>query len=140
MSLTNENNKLLNSTLLKSVFSLSLIFAFTIPFFINIQILVSFKLDQQRIAKELCVNRNKMGSTCNGKCYLMKKLKAAEENSNSKGPNFHKEKVEILFFDQKIISIPTTLFCLEEKKVIHYNEEIKNLSLASIFRPPQLFI
>lgn len=140
MSLVNENKKRLSSTLLKSVISFSLIFVFSFPLFLNIQILVSFKLDQQRIAKELCVNRNKMGSTCNGKCYLMKKLKAAEENSNSKGPNFHKEKVEILFFAQKTISIPATFQLLKEKKIIPYNEEIINHSLASIFRPPQLFI
>lgn len=42
-------------------------------------VFAGFELNQQYIATVLCVNKNKPELHCNGKCYLMKKLKQAEE-------------------------------------------------------------
>jgi len=42
-------------------------------------IFASFKINQKYIAKELCENRDKPELNCEGKCYLAKKLKQAEE-------------------------------------------------------------
>jgi hypothetical protein len=36
---------------------------------------MGFELNQRYIAKELCINQDKPEMHCNGKCYLMKKLK-----------------------------------------------------------------
>jgi len=38
-----------------------------------------FKVNQKYIAAALCENRDKPQLNCNGKCYLMKKLKDAED-------------------------------------------------------------
>jgi len=42
-------------------------------------IYAEFKVNQKYIAAMLCENRDKPQLHCNGKCYLMKKLKDAEE-------------------------------------------------------------
>ena len=42
-------------------------------------IYAEFKANQKLIAAKLCENRDKPQLNCNGKCYLMKKLKDAEE-------------------------------------------------------------
>jgi hypothetical protein len=42
-------------------------------------IYVSFKINQDYIAKNLCENRAKPKMQCNGKCQLMKKLKQADK-------------------------------------------------------------
>jgi len=42
-------------------------------------VMAGFELNQNYIAAELCVNKDKPQLHCNGKCYLMKKLKQAEE-------------------------------------------------------------
>lgn len=45
---------------------------------------VSFKLNQNFIARELCVNRNKPEMHCNGKCFLAKKIAEAKERKASR--------------------------------------------------------
>lgn len=42
-----------------------------------------FELNQKYIATELCVNRDKPQLHCNGKCYLMRKLKQAEQKEKA---------------------------------------------------------
>ena len=42
-------------------------------------VIAGFEMNQGYIAKELCVNRDRPQLHCNGKCYLMKKLKQAQE-------------------------------------------------------------
>ncbi len=42
-------------------------------------VFAGFEMNLGYIAKELCVNKNKPQLHCNGKCYLMRKLKQAEE-------------------------------------------------------------
>lgn len=45
----------------------------------GIFVFAGFEMNQDYIAKELCINKNKPQLHCNGKCYLMKKLKQAED-------------------------------------------------------------
>src|ERR1700753_3089259 len=42
-----------------------------------------FELNKKYIATTLCENRDKPWLHCNGHCYFMKKIKAAEEKQNS---------------------------------------------------------
>lgn len=44
-------------------------------------VFMGFKLNREYIAAELCVNRDVPESGCNGQCYLMKKLKQAQQDS-----------------------------------------------------------
>lgn len=45
----------------------------------SVWVYMGFEANQKYIAKELCENRNKPEMHCNGKCYLMKKLKQAQD-------------------------------------------------------------
>lgn len=42
-------------------------------------VFAGFEMNQSYIAKELCVNKDKPQLHCNGQCYLMKKLKQAQD-------------------------------------------------------------
>jgi len=42
-----------------------------------------FEMNRNYIAAKLCENRNKPWLHCNGKCYLMKKIKQAEEKQSA---------------------------------------------------------
>src|SRR6188768_3660050 len=44
---------------------------------------IDYAINREYIAKTLCENRNKPKLNCNGKCQLMKKM-AAEEDQNNK--------------------------------------------------------
>jgi hypothetical protein len=47
--------------------------------FSKICIYVSFKINQDRIAKTLCVQKEIKNNCCKGKCHLEKELKKADE-------------------------------------------------------------
>jgi hypothetical protein len=54
-------------------------------------IYAGFKLNQGYISSVLCENRDKPVLKCNGKCYLTKKLKQAEEKEKKPGARFSKK-------------------------------------------------
>ena len=65
--------------MLRAIFAYSLIVAILAGNFSRFFIYTGFEANQKYIAAELCVNRSKPMMHCNGKCYLAKKLKQAEE-------------------------------------------------------------
>ncbi len=50
-----------------------------LPSVLQLGIMGWFELNQNRIASEWCVNRNRPQLNCNGKCYLKQQLKKTEE-------------------------------------------------------------
>ena len=100
---------------------------------------VGFKINQQYIARNLCINRFKPSIHCDGKCYFMHKIKQAEENEKKQSAKGNSGRVEISFFqqpfsisfiepeitDKAAVSIQTCAFT--------YNSQ----HLEVIFRPPR---
>ena len=64
---------------MKSLFTLFLTSLILLQPMLRFGITLSFQLNQKEIAKSLCVKKNIQGNTCQGKCYLKKQLKKAEE-------------------------------------------------------------
>jgi hypothetical protein len=99
-------------------------------------IYAGYQLNKNYIAAKLCENRNRPWLHCNGKCYLMKKLKQAEEKQNASEREAQKNLVQeslcndiphVKFYTQllQVIAIPNNRIDLPKG----YNV---------IFRPPQL--
>lgn len=99
-------------------------------------IYAGFEMNRNYIASKLCENRNKPWLHCNGKCYLLKKIKQAEEKQNSAERESQKNLIqeslcednpEVKFYTQllRVIAIPNNRIDLPKG----YN---------AIFRPPQL--
>ena len=51
--------------------------------FEKVSVLIYYQTYKDYIAANLCVNRFNPESTCNGQCYLMKKLRKAEERNQA---------------------------------------------------------
>ena len=94
-----------------------------------------FKLNKNYIATSLCENRNKPRLHCNGKCFLMKKIKQANDKEKSNATEFKKNNSY-----EALISI----------NLLIHPPLVKNIKLAfnnptfsypqksnSIFQPPQ---
>lgn len=62
--------------------SILLLFSLLTSNFGNLFIFTGFELNREFIAAELCINKNKPELNCKGKCYLMKKLKQAQEKED----------------------------------------------------------
>lgn len=65
--------------------------------------LASFKVNQDFIAKVLCINQDKPELQCNGKCYLNKKIAEEKEREDSgvPVPLTEDQKQIVYFFEAK---------------------------------------
>jgi hypothetical protein len=52
---------------------------------------IEYAINKEYIAKNLCINRDKPHSCCQGKCYLEKQIKKSVETNDSKGNESNKK-------------------------------------------------
>ncbi|WP_210488632.1 hypothetical protein [Rufibacter aurantiacus] len=71
-------------------------------------IVLDYEANKDFISKVLCINREKPQMHCNGKCYLMKKLKKAEQTQNQGNNKTQKQKQDITLYYQPIVASTTT--------------------------------
>jgi hypothetical protein len=126
--------------MLKRCVVILLLFALTVSGFQRFAVYAGFKINQGYIAKMLCVNRSKPWMHCNGRCYFMRKLKAAEENEKKQTEKDNLGRFEVSFFQspvefefqQKHDEI--ILFSCSSAHSVAYNDPY----LKSLFHPPQV--
>jgi len=100
-------------------------------------IVAGFELNKDYIATTLCVNRDKPQLHCNGKCYLMKKLKAAEENERKENTRLKMETFSGYFNIKTFTNLKTQFFLLSDfTPVAHYISFYVSRVSGSIFKPP----
>lgn len=74
---------------------------FIVQVFYSLGVTVYWLANHDYIARVLCENRDKPGKHCDGKCYLRKKLAAAQQDSTPAGqsaPKSSKKSIEISEF------------------------------------------
>ncbi|MWB96454.1 hypothetical protein GON26_18985 [Flavobacterium sp. GA093] len=110
------------------------------PTFGSFFVYTAFKLNQEEIAKTICVQRKMVFNSCNGRCDLQKSLKKYSDNEKKMENNL-KEKVEIVYIQNiaaphfkviEIIESQDRIFPAAAKKPI-------SVSIAT-FHPPSYFI
>lgn len=124
---------------MKRVFSLLMIIAILLPVSNEIGVFVDFKINQNFIAKVLCINRDNPKLMCNGKCFLAAKLKKIEEQEKKQTPITKKEIQERTLYCS---AIPIYILRLSEvylhKQKVTYRDEFYFSSfLSDIYRPPK---
>ena len=105
---------------------------------------VWYKLDQTRITKEKCENKDKPTMKCNGKCYLAKQLKKLEaeelKNASSKKHNPFTGKIELQ--SCSILQIKPSIFSsFRSEHITHFYTYASLHSkehLSAIFHPPTI--
>jgi hypothetical protein len=66
--------------MLKRGLAILLLFALISTNFSQLLVYAGFSANQKYIVAKLCENKNRPWMHCNGKCYLMKKIRQAREN------------------------------------------------------------
>jgi hypothetical protein len=69
--------------MLKRAFAISLLIVLITTSFSRLFVFAGFRANQKYIVTTLCENKNKPWMHCNGKCYLVKKLKQLEERQKN---------------------------------------------------------
>ncbi len=122
---------------MKKLISIFLFTIFIMQSTSTLWILSSFYLQQDYIAKNLCINRFNQKSTCKGKCHLKKQFQAKEKHEQ-KLPQIKTQK-EIELFFQKHSDI--TILCKNFENLEKLNTPYCNFYLSefglSIFQPPK---
>ncbi len=106
--------------------------------FSKLFIFAGFEMNKTVIATTLCENRDKPWMHCNGHCYLLKKIKQAEEKEKSEerqtGKSLFQEaccdKALTVTFNTQLIGVMST----------PYSDFVLPQRSAAIFHPPQLLV
>ncbi|MES2277359.1 MAG: hypothetical protein V4592_15135 [Bacteroidota bacterium] len=113
-----------------------LIFCTLATNFTKLFVFAGFEMNQKYIASSLCENRDKPWMHCNGRCYLMKKIKLAED----KEKNDERQTQKNLFQQVYFTSIKKITFSSSLLQV--FPERYKAMSPQNVplglLRPPQL--
>lgn len=101
--------------------------------------MVDFKVNQDFIARVLCINKEKPITMCNGKCYLTTQLKKQDEQEKHQVPQDINEKIEILFINENTLEEDRLYSSLSERENnFFYKSPQSNNHLEQVFRPPIL--
>lgn len=125
---------------MKKILSISFVLLILMQSFSKIWIILSFKVNQDHIAKVLCINRDKPEMHCNGNCVLMQRIKASEEKERKEIPQKIKEQKEILYCF--VISKWQLQTPIEKKspkqQPTFYQAPFTAAFVNGIFRPPKI--
>jgi hypothetical protein len=101
-------------------------------------VFISFKINQDFIAKNLCENRTKPSLHCDGKCHLMKKLKQVDKEEKKQTSKTIKEKLEDLYFyNQTNFNVYKKLdFEVKKQSFFDYKFQYYYSFQSTLFRPP----
>ncbi len=104
--------------------------------FSRLFIYASFEINKSYIASALCENRDKPWMHCNGKCYLIKKLRQAEEKEKGQEQQQQKNLIQDSFLPQNF----SVLFSMQLIRVIDMPDPHFILSDPPfcIFQPPRI--
>ncbi|WP_316752237.1 hypothetical protein [Pedobacter gandavensis] len=83
--------------------------------FSRVFVYAGFELNERYIATVLCENKDKPAMHCNGKCYLVKKLKQAEEKEKKQEREAQKKSAADVFF-LTVIDLPVLPFLVKQVK------------------------
>lgn len=105
-------------------------------------ITISFFINQDYIARVLCINRDKPESGCNGACQLKKQIEKDKENQEQS--NIDIKVKEVLVYIPVVAPQVQSAYTFEltEKKFssIYFKSYLPEGHLHSIFHPPASFV
>lgn len=123
--------------MLKQIAAILLLAAFTLQTFTGIFVLADYYANTSAYAKN-CVNKARPKLNCNGKCFMMKKMREEEKKEQENAERKCGNKNEIVssrsFFPTVVT--PTTIITSDQKITVKSMGTSKDRSL-DVFHPPQ---
>jgi hypothetical protein len=102
--------------MIRRIIALALLLALLSPILAKLFVYAEFKSNQAYIAAALCENRDRPELNCEGKCYLMKKLKAAEDKEKKQENQAQKKASVDLFFVEETVAPVLVITIPAQKK------------------------
>ena len=123
---------------MKRLFSIFLISVILIHSTSSLFILLSFRIQRNYIAENLCINRFEAIPICKGQCYLEKQLDKNQKREQ-KFPDLKQKEIQLVIQSIKTLEISQIGLTLSDNNYRSYRDTnlISNGYLLSIFHPPQ---
>lgn len=103
--------------------------------------IIYWKANQAYITATLCENKDKPEMNCNGKCYLNKQLKKADDTENDKKsiPNaiLKLKSVDLFVLQNHYWNFGNYLFASDKSTPIYRSLNLLTGYQNSLFRPPK---
>lgn len=131
-SITGSNTFAAN--MLTRIISILLIFVLLSTSFTRLVFYAGYEMNKAYIAKVLCINKAKPMMHCNGKCFLSKKIKEAEEKEQKQGSAYSKSNLEVFItshFNFRCFTFQTDEYLMQPLSDYFFSTVYK------IFQPPQ---
>lgn len=108
--------------------------------FNRLGIMLAFKINQEYITANFCVNKDKPEMHCNGRCVLAGKLKKAEQNEEKQRAE-NMEKTSVLFFcKMNKLEVNSALSDEQSGNFNPFYLKFKPSTFSNdIFKPPQRY-
>jgi len=101
----------------------------------GLMVFAGFSINRDYIAKELCENRDQPRMHCQGKCYLMKKMRQAREKEQKEINEIQKVYLQEAFM---ILPFSITRYANAGKQFsIPFTTGIPVARINTVFHPPQ---
>ncbi|MBB5637915.1 hypothetical protein HDF26_000755 [Pedobacter cryoconitis] len=120
----------------RSILAHILIFFTMAANFSQVFVRAGFELNESYIVSKLCINRDKPQMHCNGKCYLMRKLKQAEQKERNRAHENQRSMYQLGVVVEKLSFNP---YMVRVERI--YKPELPFLLpayAADIFQPPRV--
>jgi hypothetical protein len=102
----------------------------------NVFVYLNFKIHQEEIVKNLCIQREMKKNECNGHCFLSKQLKKEAEKEKKEAENL-KEKQELVYIPSNSEHHLTSILSINKNKIlVFYPCEKPKSAQLGIFHPP----
>lgn len=98
---------------------------------------ISFRVNQERIAREMCINRFSPELMCGGSCVLAEQLEENNRTENEDGlPPALSNHDQVVFLQLLSTGNSFLLDGKEPCRSYHYQSPVTELCLPGVFRPP----
>jgi hypothetical protein len=106
--------------------------------YVDSVVFVAFKIQQDYIVNNLCVQKDEVVNTCNGSCVLTNQLKEVEANQeNSEYPANSKTRISLDFVAVKNSSSINIFYRVKKRGSVYDELAIHQTTLGEVFHPPQ---
>jgi hypothetical protein len=121
--------------------SIVMLCIFLIPIGWRIGVYISFEINQEYIAAELCENKDKPEMHCDGNCYLAKQIQLTDNQEQDEEAPLEVQRVpSTLLFCEDIDISPLTFSLFPEEQIKHHYKPQFNSSVShlnAVYHPPE---
>ncbi|WP_291287827.1 hypothetical protein [Flavobacterium sp.] len=96
----------------------------------------AFYINQDYIAKNVCINRFDAVPICKGQCYLSKELKNTEKQEQ-KIPTVTYKEIQLFFEYEMTFSFSETIVSAKRIYPLLKKDQLKSTFIFSIYHPPR---